>query len=152
MDLQGAVLFEVADIQGYMILGRPIALKMGYINLQESSYLTTFDTPWGKYRWLCMPFGLKISGDVFQEHLDKVLQNTKATEITNITTVGAIEVYHDISMIRLLETAQINSIKFNNKKFIFRTTDHPYFSGCLMDTCRAYNVLTTDGSALTRNK
>ena len=26
----------------------------------RSSLLTTFNTPWGKYRWLRMPFGLKV--------------------------------------------------------------------------------------------
>ena len=40
----------------------------------RSSLLTTFNTPWGKYRWLRMPFGLKVSGDVFQERLDKVIR------------------------------------------------------------------------------
>ena len=40
----------------------------------RSSLLTTFNTPWGKYRWLRMPFGLKVSGDFFQERLDKVLR------------------------------------------------------------------------------
>ena len=39
----------------------------------RSSLLNTFNTPWGKYRWLRMPFGLKVSGDVFQERLDKCL-------------------------------------------------------------------------------
>ena len=28
----------------------------------RSSLLTTFNMPWGKYRWLRMPFGLKVSG------------------------------------------------------------------------------------------
>ena len=32
-----------------------------------SSLLTTFNTPWGKSRWLRLPFGLKIASDVFQE-------------------------------------------------------------------------------------
>ena len=40
----------------------------------RSSLLTTFNTPWGKYRWLRMPFGLKVSGDVFQERLDRVFR------------------------------------------------------------------------------
>ena len=40
----------------------------------RSSLLTKFNMPWGKYRWLRMPFGLKVSGDVFQERLDKVLR------------------------------------------------------------------------------
>ena len=39
-----------------------------------SSLLTTFNTPWGKFRWLRLPFGLKISSDVFQERLDRVLR------------------------------------------------------------------------------
>ena len=40
----------------------------------RSSLLTTFNTPWGKYRWLRMPFGLKVAGDIFQERLDRVLR------------------------------------------------------------------------------
>ena len=35
-----------------------------------SSLLTTFNTPWSKFRWLRLLFGLKISSDVFQERLD----------------------------------------------------------------------------------
>ena len=35
-----------------------------------SSLMTTSNTPWGKFRWLCLPFGLKIASDVFQERLD----------------------------------------------------------------------------------
>ena len=31
-----------------------------------SSLLTMFNTPWGKCRWLRLPFGLKIASDVFQ--------------------------------------------------------------------------------------
>ena len=40
----------------------------------RSSLLTTFNTLCGKYRWLKTPFGLKVSGDVFQERLDRVLK------------------------------------------------------------------------------
>ena len=32
-----------------------------------SSLLTMFTTPWGKFRWLTLPFELKIASDVFQE-------------------------------------------------------------------------------------
>ena len=37
-----------------------------------SSLLTTFNTHWGKFRFLKLPFGLKMAGDVFQERLDKI--------------------------------------------------------------------------------
>ena len=33
----------------------------------DSSLLTMFNTAWGKFRWLRLPFGLKIASDVFQE-------------------------------------------------------------------------------------
>ena len=39
-----------------------------------SSLLTMFNTPWGKFRWLRLPFRLKIASDVFQERLDRVLR------------------------------------------------------------------------------
>ena len=45
----------------------------------RSSLLTTFNTLWGKYRWLKMPFGLKVTGDVFQERLDSDQTSTWST-------------------------------------------------------------------------
>ena len=39
-----------------------------------SSLLTTFNTPLSKFRWLRLPFRLKIASDVFQERLDRVLR------------------------------------------------------------------------------
>ena len=33
-----------------------------------------FNTLWGKFRWLRLPFRLKITSDVFQERLDRVLR------------------------------------------------------------------------------
>ena len=32
-----------------------------------SSFPTTFKTPYGKFRWLKLPFGLKIASDIFQD-------------------------------------------------------------------------------------
>ena len=42
----------------------------GYWNVVldlASSLLTTFNTPWGKFRWLRLPGGLKIASNAFQE-------------------------------------------------------------------------------------
>ena len=33
----------------------------------ESSMLTTFATPYGRYRWLRLPFGLSVSSEIFSE-------------------------------------------------------------------------------------
>ncbi|XP_048775390.1 uncharacterized protein K02A2.6-like [Ostrea edulis] len=39
----------------------------------ESSFLTTFGTPWGRYRWLRMPFGIKPASEEFQRRMDEAL-------------------------------------------------------------------------------
>ena len=40
----------------------------------ESSYLTTFGTPWSRYRWTRMPFGISPAPEEFQRRLDNALQ------------------------------------------------------------------------------
>jgi len=37
----------------------------------ESSLLTTFATPHGRYCWLGLPFGLCVSSEIFQKHYTK---------------------------------------------------------------------------------
>ena len=52
----------------------------GYWNVVlelASSLLTMFNTPWGKFRLLRLPFRLKIASDVFQQRLDRVLRLLK---------------------------------------------------------------------------
>ena len=52
--LVGAKFFSIVDS------------KCGYWNVKlnlESSYLTTFNLPFGRYRFLGMPFGIKMSQD-----------------------------------------------------------------------------------------
>ena len=39
---------------------------------EESSYLTTFNTPFGCYRYLRMPFGTSVSGDCHQQGTDSI--------------------------------------------------------------------------------
>ena len=39
---------------------------------EESSYLTTFNTPFRHYRYLRMPFGTNISGDCHQCGIDSI--------------------------------------------------------------------------------
>ena len=99
----------------------------------ESSILTTFNTPWGKYRWLRLPFGLKISGDVFQERLDRVLMG-----VSNVTGIaddvlchGKTAIQHNATVSTLLETARANHLVFNPKKFVFRSRDCSFFGGNL---------------------
>ena len=38
---------------------------------EQSSYMTTFNTEFGRYRYTVMPFGATVTGDVFQCKLDE---------------------------------------------------------------------------------
>ena len=41
---------------------------------QESSLLTTYDSPFGRYHFLHLPFGLVCSQDIFQKKMDQILE------------------------------------------------------------------------------
>ena len=50
--------------------------KAGYwaIHLEKKSQLlTTFRTPFGRYCWLRLPFGLNVSQDILQSRMDQHL-------------------------------------------------------------------------------
>ena len=41
---------------------------------EESSLLMTFNSPFGRYHSLCLPFGLVCSQDIFQKRMDQFLE------------------------------------------------------------------------------
>ena len=56
--------------------------KNGYWSVtldSESSLLTTFNSPFGRYCFLRMPFGLIMSQDVFQQKMDMILKSCPGT-------------------------------------------------------------------------
>ena len=57
---------EVVSITDANSVYRQVALDLA------SSLLTTFNTPWGKFKSLKLTFGVKVSSDFFQERIDKV--------------------------------------------------------------------------------
>ena len=108
--------------------------KSGYWMVKldmDSSLLTTFNTPWGGggYRWLCLPFGLSVSSDVFQEKLDAILKPVpNVTGLAdNVLAKGDSEQIHDTVMLNLLDTASSNNIKFNPRKLQFKTQQCKFF-------------------------
>ena len=54
--------------------------KQGYWNVKldaTSSLITTFYTPLGRYKFLRMPFGLRMSQDILQWKIDQIYENCK---------------------------------------------------------------------------
>ena len=95
-----------------------------------SSLFTTFNTPWGKFRFLKLPFGLKMAGDVFQERLFKILRLVDGViSISDDILIPGKHTNHDhdARLLTLLGTAHMNSVTLNAKKFKFKSTDCPFF-------------------------
>ena len=58
--------FSVTDVRNgywYVLLDR------------ESQKLTTFGTPFGRYCWRRMPFGISVAPEIFQQQLQKAIEN-----------------------------------------------------------------------------
>ena len=54
-----------------------VDLRSGYWHCvldHESSLLTTFSTPFGRYCWCRLPFGLSVSSEIFQKRVNQALE------------------------------------------------------------------------------
>ena len=96
---------------------------------EESSYLTTFNTPFGRYRYLRLPFGLKCSQDAYQLRIDQILENVPGIIAIHddITVFGKDDEEHDKHLIALMETAKKNGLVFNSKKCTLKQPEVSFF-------------------------
>ena len=83
-----------------------------------ASLLTTFNTHQGRYRFKPLPFGLNLSQDVFQEHMDHMLR--QLTGIINIAddiiVFGHDLPTHDANLNALMKRATEYGLVFNADK------------------------------------
>ena len=101
---------------------------------EESSLLTTFNSPFGRYCFLHLPFGLVCSQDIFQKKMDQFLQECPGCiRITDdITIHGHTEMEHDAHLQNLMQVACKYGIVFNPQKMHVKAPAVNFF-GCLYD-------------------
>jgi hypothetical protein len=102
-------------------------LRNGYWHLkldEKSSYLTTFITDSGRYRWLRLPFGLSVSSEIFQKRLHQALEGLDGV----VCVADDIVVYgcgdnpdeatkdHDQKLIDVLKRCREIGIKLSKEK------------------------------------
>jgi hypothetical protein len=106
---------------------------------QESSYMTTFWTPIGRYRWLRMPFGISNAPEEYQRRQHEVVEGLDGVEaiVDDILVYGCGETEeeavkdHDKNLIRLLDRARATNLKLNAKKLKLRLKEVKYIGHVL---------------------
>lgn len=96
-------------------------LSSGYWHVvldQESSLLTTFQTCFGRYRFLRLPFGIKCSSEYFQKKLLEALNGLPGVQCIadDVIIHGKTTQEHDARMKMFLDRCQELGIKLNKDK------------------------------------
>ena len=103
---------------------------------EESSMLTTMHTPWGRYRWMRLPFGVSAAPEEFQRHLHDILCGIDGVVniADDIIVKGRRETLteatrdHDV-------TVNQHNLKINPDKIKFKTSTAPFMG----------HILTSEG-------
>ncbi|KAL8597750.1 hypothetical protein ACOMHN_001709 [Nucella lapillus] len=92
---------------------------------EESSRLTTFQTPYGRYRWKRLPFGTSVSSELFQKRLDQALEGLNGVigVSDDVIEHGNDIEDHDRNLTAFLERCRTLGIKLNKEKADLRKTE-----------------------------
>ena len=84
----------------------------------ESSLLTTFNTPWGRYRFVHLPWGLSCAQDIFQWMMDQILQCCEGVIgiADDVIIHGKDDEDHDRNLHNFMHTACEHGLVFNGEK------------------------------------
>jgi hypothetical protein len=133
--MQGAKYFSFLDAtQGFH-----------HVKLSEqSSLLTAFHTPFGRYKWIRMPYGLTSASEVFHRKMVECLVDLAGVEvfIDDIAVWGKTLQEHDERLEKVLDRCRAEGIHLNKSKCHFRVREAKYLG----------HVLSADGLKIDPDK
>ncbi len=99
----------------------------------DSSIFTTFNSPYGRYRYLRLPYGLKSSQDMFQRKIDQCLEglNGVVSIVDDVIVHRQTRHEHDQTLHKVLRRMSDQCIKLNEDKLDVSVTEVPYFGHIL---------------------
>jgi hypothetical protein len=124
--LSGAKYFSIFDARsGYW------SIKLS----EESSLLTTFNTPFGRYKFNRLPFGVKSAQDEFQRRIDEVYEGVNGVDtiVDDIIVYGNTTEEHDQNVRSMLQRSRERGVKLNPDKVQFRVDKVGYFGHVLSE-------------------
>ncbi|CAG2217838.1 unnamed protein product [Mytilus edulis] len=112
--------------------------KSGFLQIkleEPSSYLTTFNTPIGRYRWLRLPFGIKSAPEIYQRIMDQMLEGIIGATaiIDDILIAGRNMEEHDKILKQVVERATKHNLRLNFDKCFVRKAKVAYMGHVITD-------------------
>lgn len=112
----------------------------GFLQLaldEQSSYLTTIATPFGRYRYLRLPFGISSAPEVFHRTTTETFMDIPGVYVyvDDILVAGATEKEHDARLSQVLQRCREINLKLNLSKCQFKMQELRYLG----------HILSTDG-------
>ena len=98
---------------------------------EESGFLTTFNTPFGRYRWLWMPFGICSATEIFQRKMYDIIEGIEGVADDFLIygcgkTIELANEDQDRKFRAFLEKCKINNLHLNKDKIIYKNTEVSY--------------------------
>ena len=110
--------------------------RSGYWNIrldEESSYFTTFNSPFGRYKFNRLPFGLVCAQDIFQKKIDETFGDLPGVTgiADDIVIYGNSAERHDEVLKSVLNRARERGLKFNPDKMVVKTQQIKFFGNII---------------------
>jgi hypothetical protein len=121
-----------------------VDVKDGFLHVpldEESSYMTTMHTSFGRYRWLRLPFGITSAPEEFQMRLNTALEGLEGTACIadDILIYGEGDTKeeaqqdHDRRFVALMERCIKENIKLNPDKVQFKLKEVKFMGNLLSE-------------------
>ncbi|XP_058827893.1 uncharacterized protein K02A2.6-like [Topomyia yanbarensis] len=140
--LQFVTLDEILPELGKAKVFSTVDAKKGFWHVvldEPSSKLTTFWTPFGRYRWTRLPFGIAPAPEIFQMRLQEVIQGLKGVEciaddLLVYGTGDSLEealIDHNNCLEMLLTRLEEHNVKLNRSKLKLCQTSIKFYGHVL---------------------
>lgn len=100
---------------------------------EESSKLCTFNTPYGRYKFMRLPYGISSAAEVFSQRFKQIFDDIEGVEpyVDDLIVWGKNQVEHDHRLSLVLERAREQNIRFNLSKCKFSKSSVKYMGHIL---------------------
>ena len=99
----------------------------------ESTDLCTFNTPFGRYKFLRLPFGISCAPEIYQKLVEKTFGDISGTHVVfdDLIIAAETEEEHDRILNEVMLRAREKNVRFNKKKVQFKKKEVMYLGSLI---------------------